>query len=111
MLYQHWLKTSGMGAYLEDLGKSTGSREKGSFMANRCCDLVRCLLCLKPPEDAEDDDHTSEGRARRQRRKDAAAAGGLPDTFFSPSGAADGSGSRGSEASGTGEQASLLGSA
>jgi len=76
--YQAWLKSSGMGAYLEAYGGGdTGKREQGSYMANRCCDLARWVCCLKKEANTSDDeddenDHTSEARERRKRRRDAA---------------------------------------
>lgn len=73
MGYQAWLKSSGYGAYLESYGADNGKQEKGSYMANRCCDLVRCMFCLNKSidEDGEDDnDATSEARERRSRRQD-----------------------------------------
>ena len=48
--YQVWLKSSGVGSMIEDSGKGF-KRESGSFLGNRCMDLIRCVLCLeKPPE-------------------------------------------------------------
>jgi len=74
--YQAWLKSSGLGASLDAYGADDGKREQGSYMANRCCDAARWLLCLPKPTGDDDDanDHTSEARERRKRRRDAAAA-------------------------------------
>jgi len=75
--YQSWLKSSGMGAYLEAYGGGdTGKREQGSYMANRCCDLARWVFCLQKESgngsDDDENDHTSEARERRKQRRDAA---------------------------------------
>ena len=95
MGYQAWLKSSGMGAYLEEMGRaSKGKREKGSFLLNRCGDCFRfiffCAACQKAGGDDDDSDgegdHTSAGREKRKKKKDEAEARGmLPDSFFSPS--------------------------
>lgn len=77
MGYQAWLKSSGYGAYLEAYGAENGKQEKGSYMANRCYDLVRWMFCLKFADEDENDDgddDTSEARERRKRRQDAAEA-------------------------------------
>ena len=46
--YQAWLKSSGVGNMIEDSGKGF-KRESGSFIGNRCCDLLRCIFCLQNP--------------------------------------------------------------
>ena len=86
--YQAWLKSSGMGAYLEELGRAgKNKREKGSFLVNRCGDLFRCVFfcaaCQKPGGDDDDSDdegdHTSAGREKRKKKKDEAGLNTLAD--------------------------------
>ena len=42
-----WLKSSGVGAAIEDWGDRNSTRETGSYMGNRCSELGRFLMCMQ----------------------------------------------------------------
>jgi len=78
MGYQHWLKASGFGGYLDQISRDEAGAKAGhgggSYMGSLCCDLYRHALCLKEREDDADEygNETEAGLRRRVRRRDAA---------------------------------------
>ena len=75
MGYQHWLKASGFGSYLDQISKDEAGAKVdkgGSYMGNLCCNLYRYALCLKErEEDSDEYGNETEAGLRRRRRRDA----------------------------------------
>jgi len=70
MTYQHWLKVSGFGSYLDQIGKDeTGSKVGvgGSYICSLCCEFSRFIMCLGDRSDEGIDENGNKIRRRRER--------------------------------------------